>query len=264
MTTLSSDPKVVNAAISEVLKEEPVRVATIAPSNTEVTLPGGYITPGGVLHKYAEVRELNGADEEAISRSGSLGKSLSIILQRGVVSIGGEPVAKDTLDNMLSADRDALLLAIRRMTFGDLVEYRAFCTGCGQENITDIDLVNDIPVTELDNPIEDRQWTVETKSGPVVLGLPTGLTQKKLIETTDKTTAELSTILLAGCVLTINGQTALGNSSVLKLGMADREKLVAEIVEHNPGPRLGEVKKNCEACGEAIETPLSLVALFRL
>lgn len=264
MTTLSSDPKVVNAAIAEVSNDAPVKVATIPPSNTEVTLPGGFIAPGRVLHKYAEVRELNGADEEAISRSGSLGKSLVTILQRGVVSIGGEPVAKDALDNMLSADRDALLLAIRRITFGDLAEYRAFCTSCGKEQVLDIDLVNDIPVTELDNPMEDRQWTVETKVGPVVLGLPTGTTQKKLIESTDKTVAELSTVLLAGCVLTINGQVATGNASVLKLGMADREKLIAEIVEHNPGPRLGEVKKNCEACGESMETPLSIAALFRL
>lgn len=264
MATLSSDPKVVNAAISETLNEEPVKVATIPPSNNEITLPGGYIAPGGVLHKYAEVRELNGIDEEAISRAGSLGKSLITILQRGVVSIGGEPLVKDTLDNMLSADRDALLLAIRRLTFGDLAEYRAFCTGCNLEQVTDINLVNDIPIFELDNPMEDRQWTVDTKSGPVVLSLPTGITQKKLIEATDKTVAELSTILLAGCVLTINGQTALGNTSVLKLGMADREKLITEIVEHNPGPRLGEVTKNCEACGASMETPLSLVALFRL
>ena len=46
--------------------------------------------------------------------------------------------------------------------------------------------------------------------------------------------------------------------------MADREKLIAEIVEKNPGPRLGEVKKACQACGEDMETPLSLAALFRL
>ena len=43
MTTLSSDTKVVNAAISEALKEAPVKVETVAPSNNEVILPGGYI-----------------------------------------------------------------------------------------------------------------------------------------------------------------------------------------------------------------------------
>lgn len=264
MTTLSTDPKVVNAAIAEALKEEPVKVITEAPANNDVILPGGYISPGGVFAKYAEVKELNGSDEEAISRAGSLGKSLTTILQRGVVSIGGEPITKDTLDNLLAADRDALLLAIRKITFGESVEYRALCQNCGVEQTTEIHLEDDIVMQSLDNPITDRQWSVETKAGTVILALPTGSTQKRLIEATDKTTAELGTILLAGCVLTINDKVSVGASSVLKLGMGDREKLIEEIVNHNPGPRLGEVTKTCEACGESMETPLSLVALFRL
>jgi len=263
VTTLSSDPKVVNAAISEAFKEEPVKIETVAPANNEVSLPGGYITPGGVLVKYAEVKELNGSDEEAISRAGSLSKSLTTILQRGTLTIGGEPVEKNTLDDMLSADRDALLLAIRKVTFGNNVEYRTVCS-CGVEQYVDIDLTTDVPLNELSNPIEDRQWSVETKAGTVILTLPTGITQKRLIEATDKTTAELGTILLTGCVASINGTVSIGSASVLKLGMADREKLIEEIVSHNPGPRLGEVTKTCEACGESIETPLSLVALFRL
>ena len=65
-------------------------------------------------------------------------------------------------------------------------------------------------------------------------------------------------------LLSINGKGSLGQQTVLKLGMADRETLVSSILENNPGPRLGEVTKTCEACGESIPTPLSLVALFRL
>jgi hypothetical protein len=263
VTTLSTDPQVVNAAISEALKEAPVGISTVAPSDNEVILPGGYISPGGILVKYAEVKELNGSDEEAISRAGSLGKSLTTILQRGVISIGEDKVGKDTLDDMLSADRDMLLLAIRKVTFGNLVEYRAFCT-CGAEQLVDIDLSKDIPIKELDNPITDRTWTVAVKSGEVVLSLPTGVTQKRLIEATDKTTAELGTILLSGCVQSVNGRISTGATAVLKLGMAEREKLIEEIVEKNPGPRLGEVSKACQVCGESMETPLSLVALFRL
>ena len=263
MATLSSDSTVVGALVSEALKEEPVKVETKAPDDSEVILPGGYISPGGILFKHAEVKELNGADEEAISRAGSLGKSLSTILQRGLVSIGDEPVDKHALDDMLAADRDALMLAIRRITFGNTVEYRAMCI-CGADTLVEIDLVEDVPVKELQNPMQDRTWAVETKLGEVILALPTGVTQKRLIEATDKTTAELSTVLLAGCVQSIDGNVSTGATSVLKLGMGDREKLIAEIMDKNPGPRLGEVKKACEACGEDVETPLSLVALFRL
>lgn len=264
MTTLSTDPKVVKAAISEALKETPVEVKTVAPSSNEVSLPGGFISPGGTLAKYAEVRELTGADEEAISKSGSIGKALNTILQRGLISIGGEEVKKDSLDDILSADRDAILLGIRRVTFGETVDYAAICINCNSEQVLQIDLGKDIPIIELDNPIEDRKWSVDVKAGTVVLGLPTGEVQRKLMENTDKTTAELNTILLSGCVLAVNGNASLGASTVLKLGMGDRDKLVNEILEHNPGPRLGEVTKACEACGEEVTTPLSLMALFRL
>ena len=64
MTELSTDPKVINSAIEEVTKEAPVVITTVAPSNNEVNLPGGFITQEGTLVKYAEVRELNGSDED--------------------------------------------------------------------------------------------------------------------------------------------------------------------------------------------------------
>ena len=264
MSELSNNPSVVNAAIAEATKEAPVQVTTVPPSNNEVILPGGYISPAGALSKYAEVRELNGADEEAIAKSGSIGKALNTILQKGLTSVGGEPITKDTLDDMLSADRDAVLLAIRKVTFGSEVEYRAVCGSCGEDSIVSIDLDIDVPVTELRNPVDDRTWVVEGKAGPIALSLPTGIAQRKLMENSDKTTAELNTILLAECVISVNGQGSVGASTVLKLGMGDRDMLINEILEKNPGPRLGEVMKTCEACGEQVNTPLSLVSLFRL
>ena len=56
MTQLTTDPKALNAAIAEVNKEAKVEITTVAPSNNEVSLPGGYITQEGTLVKYAEVR----------------------------------------------------------------------------------------------------------------------------------------------------------------------------------------------------------------
>ena len=260
----TTDPKVLKAAIAEVTKESPVDIKTVPPSNNEVSLPGGFITQEGTLVKYAEVRELNGADEEAIAKAGSLGRVLTTILQSGLVSLGGEKVKKEDLEELLAADRDAIWLAIRKVTFGSVVDYSYTCPSCGEASAVEIDLDADVPVTELANPIEDRKWVVEIKAGTAVLTIPNGQTQKLLMESTDKTTAELNTILLEGCLLGINGKGSLGRSTVLKLGMADREKLVKEVLEKNPGPRLGEVTKTCEACGAVINTPLSLVALFRL
>jgi len=260
----TSNPKAVNAAIEEALKEAPVEVKTIAPSNSDVSLPGGYISQDGSLIKYAEVRELNGSDEEAIAKAGSLGKVLNTILQRGLVSLGQEKVTKDTFEDLLAADREAILLGIRKVTFGEEAEYNLFCPKCGEESVVTIDLDKDIPVLELDDPITDRKWDVEIKAGIAKVTLPNGRTQRLLMESTDKTSAELNTVLLEGCLIGINGQGSLGTSTVLKLGMGDREKLVEEILTKNPGPRLGDVMKTCEACGTEVNTPLSLMSLFRL
>lgn len=264
MTELTKDPKAISAAIDELTKEAPVEIKTVAPSSNEVALPGGYITQEGTLVKYAEVRELNGSDEEAIAKAGSISKVLNTILQRGLVKIGDKDVTKEVYDELLSGDRDAILLGIRKATFGATADYNLVCSNCDKASIVTIDLDKDIPVKELDNPIEDRKRTVELRNGNAVVVIPNGRAQTALLENATKTAAELNTIILEHCLLGINGKGSLGTSTVLKLGIADRDTLVEAILEDNPGPNLGAVTKTCEACGESNDTPISLVALFRL
>lgn len=261
----TSDPTILEQLTSQVTEEAKPEIKTVAPSNSEVTLPGGFITREGSLVKYAEVRELNGLDEEAIAKAGSIGRALLVMLQRGLVNLGMEPAKKEDLDRLLSGDRDAILIGVRKVTFGDTIEFHVVCSHCSTELDVVVDLNEDIPYRELENPIEDRKFTYESeKHGIIEVSLPTGSTQRKLMENTDKTVAELNTILLTGCIDSINGQPIMGASSVLKLGMADREKIINEIIKRNPGPRLGEVKTSCEACGEEIPMPLALADLFRL
>ena len=121
-----------------------------------------------------------------------------------------------------------------------------------------------MPTKTLNDPAAYRTWRVETKKGYVTVTLPTGLTQKKLLENAEKTSAEINTLLLSGCVLSVNDVPSMGASTVLNLSMSYRTKIIESILDRNPGPRLGEVKKTCKACGEAIALPLSLVDLFRL
>ena len=260
----STDPSVLEQAIKEV--EKPVvNIKTVPPSNSEVALPGGFINREGALVKYAEVRELNGMDEEAIAKAGSSSRALLVMLQRGLVSIGTEEANKQDLDNLLSGDRDAILIGIRKVTFGNEADFTLTCPHCKTDLDVSVDLETDVPVKELEDPINGRRFEYESKKhGIIKCVLPNGSTQRKLMENTDKTLAELNTILLAGCVESVNGQPSMGASTVLKLGMADREALVAEIIKRNPGPRLGEVSTHCEACGEVIAMPLALTDLFRL
>ena len=261
MTTVITDSELV-AQYAKKAMEEPAKVITSrAPSDPIVDLPGGYVLPSGELVTTAEVRELNGADEEAISKAGSRSKALQVLLQRGLVKLGSKEATKEDLDMLLTGDRDAILVGIRKVTFGEEYPITVKCFSCSEIQDQVINLTEDVPVKHLEG---DRSWLVNTKKGPVLVALPTGITQRKLVDNADKTTSEHNTLILSGCVLSINGSPSMGATSVLALGMVDRAKILEEIISKNPGPRLGEVTKPCKACGETIPTPLSLLDLFLL
>ena len=267
MSEFISDVNLINqlgSQLEQMGELEDKEITTLAPGSNEVFLPGGFIGKDGILVKYAEIRELNGADEEAIAKAKSLGGSLSTALARGLVSLGGEKVSSSDLDQLLSGDRDAILLGIRIATFGKDADMKVICQSCGKDQVLKIDLEADIESVELENPIESRTFSMETKSGEVVLCLPNGITQKRLMEATSASTAELVTLILSGCIVSVNGSPSMGKATALALGIADREALVAAIYERNPGPRLGEVSKACEACGNNIMISLGLADLFRL
>ena len=263
MTKVITDAELVNKFAQQALEEPEAVIETKAPLGPEVKLPGGFIENNEIIST-VEVRELNGVDEEAIAKASTTGKALNTLLQRGLVKMGSREATLEDLDKLLSGDRDAILIGIRRITFGDELNLRVSCGGCYTEQDTEINLDTDVPVKKLNDPVADRTWRIKIKKGYVTVGLPTGLTQKKLLENAEKTSAEINTLLLSGCVLAVNDEPSLGASTVLSLGMKDRSTIIEQILEKNPGPRLGEVTKTCKACGEEIALPLSLVDLFRL
>lgn len=236
--------------------------------DNQVTLPGGLVDRlSGTVDREAEVRELDGEDEEAIIRvSGNFAKMLDTILQRGVVSIGGQPAKRAVLDRLLSGDRDALLVAVRRVTFGNEMEMTGRCPECGSEQTLSVDLSTDVPETVLDDPIEDSQFTHTCKTGKtVVANLPDGGVHRALAEVKEPNEAVLNSVLLAKTVESINGQPVLSPQQVKKdLSMRERREVIDEINRRTPGPRLSEVKRPCSTCEAEIAVPLSLASLFLL
>lgn len=264
MSDIITDAQLISQFAAKAMEEPEAIIKTQAPSDSEVQLPGGFISKTGEVIRTAEVKELNGMDEEAISKAGSAAKAFNVLLQRGLVKLGSEDVTKDHIDSLLSGDRDAILIGIRRVTFGETIPLDVQCIACNTKQVIDIDLVEDVPTQTLENPLTDRNFKVITKRGVANIALPTGVVQKKLVDNMDKTVAEINTLLLAGCIMSIDDTPSAGASTALSLGMADRTKILDEIMKNNPGPRLGEVSKACQACGEKMDLPLSLTDLFRL
>lgn len=263
-----SDPNAINALAKEFEEasaaEDKIEITTQAPPSNVVDLPGGFILSNGQLAKQVQVRELIGLDEEELAKATTPNRLLQAVFSRGIVKIGDVDAYKEDLDTMLSGDRDAVILGIRIATFGNTLEFMATCPSCLKEHPVELDLTADIEMRELTDPVGDRAFSVKLKSGEAMVTLPNGITNKRLLDADDKTTAELVTILLSGCIVSIDGTPSLGVQTALNLGILDRETLVSEIYKRTPGPRLGEVTKACKACGADIPLPLSLASLFRL
>lgn len=260
------NPALANQLISKATAEQPEQkeVNIQSPSDTLVTLPGGYLTPTGEVITTAEVRELNGKDEEAISRTPSMGKALLAVLNRGVVRVGDMPADEKLLDQLLSGDRDALLLAILKVTFGSVVPAPAYCETCGEFKDASIDLNADIKFKVMTDPLNERVFTVEGKNTEFTVQLPNGITQKELINNADKTNSELNSILLENTVLKIGNQPVVSKMQVQNLGIADRQKLIAEINKRVVGPQFDDLMVTCPDCEGEVRVPINLGALFRL
>lgn len=261
-----SNPTLANNLIEQVLEEEkysPIDPTILPPSDSTVELPGGYITAAGELLRTAEVRELTGRDEEVISKAASVGKALLVILERGLVKVGDTKVTENILNHLLSADRETILLAILKATFGPTVDIPSFCTGCNEFKNVTVDLNQDINIKILNDPIGDRVFIVDGKKGPIKVHLPTGITQKELINNADKTSSELNTILLEKTVLEINETLVLSKLQVQNMPIVDRQKVIDEIIRRQPGPEFNDVKVECPDCGSEVTVSINLGTLFR-
>jgi len=261
----AANPALANKAVQEAMVEKPqeVEIRITTPSDTVVNLPGGYITSAGEVTTEAEVRELNGRDEEEISKASTLGKALLTILKRGTVRIGNEPVTEQMLDKLLSGDRDMLLLGIFRATFGNVAHLGGYCGSCADTKDVDVEIDKDIKVKVLVDSLNDRRFTVKGKALEYTVELPTGVTQRELMLSADKTVAELNTLLLEQTVTKIGEAPVVSKMQVQNLGLTDRRKIVDEINKRVCGPQFEDLTLACPDCEGEVRVPISLGTLFR-
>lgn len=270
MPTLNAatNPELANQIIKSVMEspspspDVEVEAPDIHIPNDRVTdLPGGHITGTGGIVTEVEVRELNGRDEEMIAKSSSPAKTLQTVLERGVVRVGEERATPALLDLLLSGDRDWLLINIFAATFGRDLDLTPYCPSCTTRVETSVDLLT-VDVRRLESAY-DRNFTVDCSRGTVEATLPTGKTQRSMLAAQERSGAELSTLLLADCVMSINGTPLYSPGQVLDMPIRDRRKISEEIMTRIPGPRLQDMKVTCPQCSVELEVPLSTVSLFQ-
>ena len=261
----AANPAMANNLINSALAEKPVQeeVKIVPPSDTVVNLPGGYLTATGEIISEAEVRELNGSDEEAIARAANVGKAILTILNRGTVRIGNQKADEKMLDQLLSGDRDMLVLGILKATFGNTADIGGYCSGCEEMKEVQVDLNTDIKIKALGDPVNDRVFTVDGKNHVYTVQLPTGITQKEMLNNADKTSAELTTIMLENTVMKIDNSPVLSKLQVQNLGLVDRKQISEAINKRLCGPQFDAVTVTCPDCESEVSVPVNFGTLFR-
>lgn len=262
----ADNPALASSKIAEALapQQTTVEPAEItSPSDNLVNLPGGYVLPTGEVIRTAEVRELTGKDEEAISRTEGLGRIFSTIISRGVAKIGTLPATDTLLDELLSGDLDALTLGIYRATFGNTAVIKSYCDGCRDYKDVSVDIDEDIKHKVLVDPANDRKFTVKTPKHEYSVILPNGAVQRELTLNLDKSNSEMRTILLQGTVMSIDGRPVVSKNQVLEMSVTDRKAVANEIINRAPGPKFEDVTITCPDCGGKVAVPINLGTLFQ-
>jgi hypothetical protein len=261
------NPERANEAIQALTKPS-VPLMPSLPADT-VTLPGGLLDSDGVLHQEARIREINGADEEAMARelrnpTVNIPKVVDLILKRCVLSVGThDPIPIPVLTSMLSGDRAALMLAIRILTFGSDWEVPDFpCRLCNRTFGVVVELDKDISIKQMENPMV-QEVEVSLRNGHLALvNLLTGDVQLEMVGDGNRTGPEEATICIDRSIRSLDGNPVMGHIAQ-KMSMADRRKIIQAMTDAQPGPRMEEVMVTCSECGQEAAYQLNLVDLFR-
>ncbi len=228
-----------------------------------VGLPGG-LRLDGTWHRDAVLRPLSGRDEVFLLQQGdalSVASRTTALLARCLCNLGTlSAVTADITRCLTIGDREALLLHLRRLTFGEKISCVLPCPDCAEK----LDL--DLPVTELLLPpyshasdLHEASVTSDDVSYRVRFRLPNGADQEQaatLVAAAPDAAAEL---VLRRCVQEMVDERTgepihdipAGLVTALADTMAGRDPQ-AEII----------LALACPACGARFRIPLDIADYF--
>lgn len=267
----NENPEQANALLEQIVNETSSSPAPEIkfPDVDVVTLPGGLIRKDSVI-KTVEVKELTGEDEESLAKASQSPNPFTFLdrlLRCGVTRVG-DIADEKLLGKMLIGDREAVILGIRRATYGDeIVIPEWVCPDCGNQ----VELkfsIDDIPSNTLDDPT-DAQFSIPMRrGGKATVRLATGEDQLAIFEKADLTQAQRETILLSRCVVSLTDSKgtdklmAMFPSMSRTMSIPDRHSILNELGSRQPGPKYDQIKFDCENCSKEQNVTVSIGHLF--
>ena len=102
-------------------------------------LPKGYVDEKGQVHREVTLREITGADQEAMlnpQHRNNPARMLTALLARVITRLGtleGRQVDTSVTANMLKSDRDFLILKLKEIDSGPEMDIDVECPDCGKK-----------------------------------------------------------------------------------------------------------------------------------
>ena len=245
----------------------------------EVQLPIGYIDESGRSHRQAVIRKMRG-HEEALFYDPSLTASQLVteLIRCCLIRLGEvTAVSSDLVAHLYTADRNYLLLELRRITLGDSLAASYSCPRCGsavpvEENLSEIEVrrldeshrLSDITL-EMEDGYMDREGTRHTE---LVLTLPRGVDEAFVAPMVQKDPLRAQDALLLRCIKrfgTLPKATleAYGVKILRDLTMGDRLELHRALNGTLPGVNFQRLI-NCGTCGTTFKGVLDISNFFVL
>ncbi len=239
-------------------------------------LPGGYIDEEGIVHQETELTPLSGREEELLARNMGNGESasqLTIVLSRCVKRIGKiAPVSEKITRNLLIADRQFLLLELKKLTFGNKIQATFFCPWpeCGSK--MDIDFsINDIPVKESKDKgpsyhmdlSPDAAFTNngEKKFTEIIFRLPNGGDQEVISPIVHQNEGLAFSMLLNRCIQKIGPYEQPKEEHIYQLSPRARREIEQQMEAVSPKVEL-TMTATCPECKREFDAPFDLHKFF--
>jgi hypothetical protein len=195
---------------------------TTTGATTAITLPIGLWRDGGRI-KEAVLRPMTGADQEFLLEAGVMmppAIRTSELLARCVQRIGREgPVTPPLAAELVAGDREALLLHLRRITFGNQMDLIVSCPACAKNMDAQLK-VSDLLVS----PGWDAPQFFERdlpSCGTLRFRMPCGADQEAVADMARHDAAGAAVALLHRCIEETTGETPEGALPIIGGWMAE-------------------------------------------
>jgi hypothetical protein len=242
-----------------------------------VALPVGYRDERGVLHRQAVIRKMRG-HEEALFYDPELnsGRLVTELIRGCLVRLGDrEPPTSEEVSHLYTADRNYLLLEIRRVTLGDQLRASYACPNC-RNNIVMTEDLSKIRIRRLHDGEEPADVTVQLEDGYVdqegtrhtemVLRLPTGMDEEFVAPMMEKDPLKARDALILRCIercgtMRSAALEAYGVKMLRDLTLGDRRAIDQALNKESPGVDVIH-QIQCSKCGHSFLAPLDMSSFF--